>query len=362
MVAQTNLSCFSRRQLASWFETQPAATSLFSHTGFKSMRWDENAFLRWVVACWVRAVCLQRRSFRTGTECIQCGIPIQRATSRRFRGRCGPCSSKHQCKMENHRLRARPGCPACDDTRYLDLNWASVTRQCDHWSKKYVGYLKLERKLRVGQLHACTRCFRRWYLDGSGRHMVLIPTDRHTAIDAWHATPQPAPERLTEQLQTIGATPPDRYGNGRGVVAVPCEVTTKSGQVFSKAMVQFQQGPPIDSRMEHWRFVDEIESVRASPFCLPRAVRLATSQAHELTMGSAPILVQDSSARAYFLNWTTNFFDYEGVRGPEISLSNLAVDMFPPVLGEFRNNITYFVADYTASADDFYILAPKDCP
>jgi DNA-directed RNA polymerase subunit RPC12/RpoP len=288
-------------------------------------------------------------------SCIKCSSKILRETYDRNSGLCAPCKKKADKEQHLKEHMAKPGCPSCDGKGFIDFNWEFANEREDNEISKYPKYLQFESDLRIGQLYYCPYCEQRWFLDGEEKWISIVPSDRLQYIEKWNSKSLQFSDAELVQLKAIGATPPDLYGNGKEVISIPCEVTDKSGNVYKKAMIRFQSRPPIDDWQKNWHFSDEIESFRASDLCLNQNVRVASSQSKEIRMGFAPTKVQDPKGNQYLLNWTTNFFDYKGVKGKEIVLSEMVTKEMPPIVSEAAFDIEYFIADYSKDLEFLYI-------
>lgn len=250
---------------------------------------------------------------------------------------------------------AKPECPACDGSNIVMFNWESANEKSANDLTKYTQGIRHEKNLRAGQLYYCPYCEQRWYLDREEVFMSIVPQERLPYLHQWNRMTLNFSDKQLALLETIGATPTDLYGNGQGVISVPCEVTGKDGSIYRKAIIRFQSYPPIDEWQKNWHFANEVVCFRESDFCLPQDVRVASSQAYEVRMGFAPTKVQDNQSNQYLLNWTTAFFDYKDVEGKDILLSDKQVGEMPPIVNESDSDIEYFIADYSEGLEFLYI-------
>ncbi len=292
-------------------------------------------------------------------SCKKCNSKILRETYEKNSGLCAPCKKKEDKAKHLKKHKANPGCPSCDGQGSIRFNWEFANERNDHDICKYPKYLKLGTNLRVGKLYYCPYCEQRWYLDNEDKFMSLVPADRLTALERWNKKILQFTDEELVRLKSIGATPPDLYGNGTGVISIPCEVTDKNGNIHKKAIIRFQSGPPIDDWQENWYFAEEVDSFQPSEFALPQDVRVASSQANEVRMGFAPTRVQDQGGKQYLLNWTTEFVDFDGIKGKDIALSEVRTKEMPPIIGEPSTKNIYFIADYSKELDFLYIGGTK---
>lgn len=250
---------------------------------------------------------------------------------------------------------AETGCPSCDGHGSVGFGWDLSALDDDNELWMYVKRFHLVSNLRVGQLFRCPSCEQHWYLNGNKTFMTLVPADRLQSVEEWNSKTLQFSDEDLLRMKEIGATPPDLYGNGKGVIEIPCEVTDKQGNTYKQAFIRFQSNPPIDFWRDRWRLSDEIESFRASEYCLNQDVRLATSQAEEMKMGFCPTRVQDKSGNQYVVNWTQDFVDCDGLKGKDIILSTVESKEWPPRLDAAWSEIEYFIADYSRDLEFLYI-------
>lgn len=292
-------------------------------------------------------------------SCTKCDSKILHETYEKNSGLCAPCKKKEDKEKHLKEHMSKPGCPSCDGQRSISFNWEFANQRNDNEICKYPKYLRFETDLRMGQLYYCPYCEQRWYLDDEKKFMSIVPAERLAYLKEWNNKVLKFTDEELVQLKSIGATPPDLYGNGSGVISIPCEVTDKKGNNHKKAVIRFQSGPPIDDWQENWYFADEIASFKPSEFCLSQEVRVASSQADEVRMGFAPTRVKDKKGKQYLLNWTTEFADSLGVKGNDILLSDIKTKEMPPVIGEPATKHIYFIADYSKELEFLYIGGSK---
>lgn len=185
------------------------------------------------------------------------------------------------------------------------------------------------RHLRGGsELVRCRHCGRLSLVEETqGTCIDVLPEDL-PFIERWErATHAPTLEQM-RVLADIGATPPDQYGNGREFISFPCEGRLKGETYVTKMLVTFQKFAPLGllRRSSPWRFVTEVEELWASDFALNRELRKATTRADEIHMGLAPTIAKAPNSREYLLNWTTNFFWQDDVKGSELKLCSYQGD------------------------------------
>lgn len=288
---------------------------------------------------------------RATSSCNLCGRPILPSLARKT-GLCLPCGQAEQArKVRETRAATRPGCPICEKKAAGGywFHWPEALEGKGDCSK-YPAHLRRVAAAKYGARYACVACGATWYLGDADQRMLFVPDDRLALFEAWSERSLEASLEILEMARSIGATPPDIYGNGRDYVQIPCRVTTRSGERLDRVLVSFQKMPPIplfdpgDMRLPTLRLLDEIERIEPSRYGLSAQVRYATAQASEWPMDFAPTKVCAPDGRIYVLNWTVDFFDLDGIAGEEITLCREDENGGPIVRNVFTTAI--FVGDW----------------
>ena len=182
--------------------------------------------------------------------------------------------------------------------------------------------------------------------------MNFVPRDRLSIIRDWNEQQIILSPAHLKELERIGRTPPDIYGNGSRFHETPCGVVTKSGERIDLSVISRQNHAPFEEQRQY-RLASEIDDIYASPYALPLAVRIATSKADEIRMGLAPTLIEQPDGQLILLNWRQNFFVREGCKASDVVLAERQLDMnAPPEIYSSQKNITYFVADWEVEGND----------
>lgn len=183
---------------------------------------------------------------------------------------------------------------------------------------------------------ACPGCGSLWHKSRYFRFpedtsvtLKFIPADALHFVDEWERRKLSPTAAQLLVLKEIGATPPDAYTNGSEFIQFPCQVRLKSGRTIDCCTIVFSAVPPgIDGPPgEMPLFLDDVDEIRPSPYTLPRHVRYATTQAHEIRMSFAPTVVRLPTGGFHVFNWTTNFFATTKIKGSDIH--ELAPDVNP---------------------------------
>jgi len=248
------------------------------------------------------------------------------------------------------------GCPKCDGRGYVSFNWQMAQERKGHAIDKYPKYLRLERALKFGFQYGCPVCSTKWFLDDFSKLISIIPESRLVIFEEWNNRELYLSEEMLAIANSIGATPPDVYGNGGHLVEVPCEVLTRTGEIFERAILSFQKNPPINFGDADVRLIDSIEQVRPSKFSLSREVRYATAQASEIRMCFSPTLVKSSEGDIYVLNGVTNFIWESDLEGEEFSVFDGGGTKNSRDAIQDINAITYFVGDWFPHAEHLRIV------
>jgi hypothetical protein len=248
-------------------------------------------------------------------------------------------------QVSSRRIGREPDCTLCGAGSTISFNWKYATTAARPESKLDSLVFIEPQPLRYGTLFRCRSCGQPWYLDGEQQFMNFMPRDRLPLIQDWNRQPIALRSEHVSELRKIGRTPPDLYGNGAQFHETPCAVTAGRGERFELAIVSLERHPPF----EDWRtcrLATEIARIEPSPYALPLAIRVASSQAEEMRMGLAPTLVEAPDGALLTLNSTQSFLVREGCPSSEVVLSNRQVNLkkLPPVYSR-PEGIVYFVAD-----------------
>lgn len=178
--------------------------------------------------------------------------------------------------------------------------------------------LKFVELLKFGHLYQCSKCGQSWFLHEHKHWLHRIRNDHLPLVRHRNQKCLTVGDSVLSILASIGGVE-DFYED---YIAVPCSVQNMSGQQHEKAMVLVSKQPPFgwhERQKVHW--ANEVAAVSASPFALPLDVRRASSEKSEEAMGFAPVGVVDKKGTEYTLGHESHFFDRNGIKGEEISLS-----------------------------------------
>lgn len=210
---------------------------------------------------------------------------------------------------------------ACCDG-WTGMNWRIAGERKDDDMAAVAARLSRREKLKLGWRYECLRCATHWFLDEEESWIARVPHDRRDAVLEWSRRDLSVDENSMSVLRSIGATPPDLYGNGSDAVVVPCQIVLASGASHERALFCFQRRPPLT--VDAFAFADDVVEVAPSDFALSPTVRVATTRAAEVSMGYAPTGVRTSHGDQFVLNWTTHFVSYGSLRGADITLDHAA--------------------------------------
>lgn len=236
-------------------------------------------------------------------------------------------------------------CSVCHAGNLISFSWPPEPFSSGATSLPDKGAFVSPEALRRGTLYRCAVCGRPWYLNDAKRMMNHVVDERLSLIRRWNEQPITLRDEMSAELDRIGCTPPDQYGNGHEYREFPCGVVTTVGERIDIAIVSFQRDAPF----EHWRncrLGSDIGSIHPSPFALPLSVRIASSRAEEMRMGFAPTLVEGPAGQLFILNWRADFLVSEACKADEIKLSKRRFDWsnMPRIVGG-RTDAIYFVVD-----------------
>lgn len=244
------------------------------------------------------------------------------------------------------RLGVEPSCQACSAGALVSFNWRYANERRSPEDLSHIGLFGDWQELRRGQLHRCRVCDEVWYLDGDAERMTHVQSERLSLVLEWKAAIITLPAAISAVIQRIGPTPPDVYGNGREQRVTPCEVITRSGERFDKAMICVQRDAPVQDHLR-FRLASDIAEVKQSPFALPRMVREASSRAHEIRNSFSPTLIEMPDSRRFVMNGTTSFMAEQGYKASDARV--VSGDYFSknpvPSFVEPPSDVVYFIVD-----------------
>lgn len=248
-------------------------------------------------------------------------------------------------EISTRQIGKEANCSFCQAGGTISFNWQYNLKNSKSVLPKNKDFYVNPIKLKKGTLFQCRSCESHWYLDSDELFMNHVKDEKLETIKLWSGSDQKLTSDQSEALKQIGSTPPDLYGNGSKFIETPCQVKTKVGEIVECAIVSIQSHAPLED-WRNYRLASEIEEISASKYALPLEVRLATTQAEEISMGFAPTLVQLSNAEKMFLNWTTNFLKVAGVETAETKICNVRDNTSNmPEIYQAKDKVLYFIVD-----------------
>ena len=151
---------------------------------------------------------------------------------------------------------------------------------------------------------------------------------------------------LLSKAKSIGATPYRIFASEITHLMVPCRVITQDRSIIEMSLISFQKTAPIEDWQRHVRSASEINDIMPSDYSLPYKLRLSTSKAKELRMSYSPTAIKALPWQRFNLNGVSNFFDYRGIKGKDISKSWF-FSMNSLTFSENADKITFFIAELT---------------
>lgn len=247
--------------------------------------------------------------------------------------------------MATSRLGVEPNCRACGAGATVSFNWAYAQERGNSEDVERIAPFIQWRSLRRGSLYRCNVCDEAWHLDGAEQTITHVHSLRLPLVLEWDQQPIALAKEVEVQLERIGPTPPDVYGNWGDKRVTPCKVITTEGEEVDPAMVCVQLDAPVQDYLKT-RLGSEIARVSNSSFALPLEVRLETSRAHEMRMGFSPSLIEMPDGKRFVLNGMTSFMDEPGYDAAtaRVTKGNYFTERPSP---SFPQNpaITYFIVD-----------------
>ncbi|MFC1645858.1 hypothetical protein ACFL2Y_01615 [Candidatus Omnitrophota bacterium] len=178
--------------------------------------------------------------------------------------------------------------------------------------------LKPISQLKFGHLYKCSKCGTSWFLYEHKRWLDRIREEFLPFVQVWNQGKLTIDVSILNALASIGGV--ESYY--KDYITIPCSVRDASGQCYEKANVFVSKFPPIrwpKTKLIHWS--NDLVSVSPSPFALPIAVRRASAEKKEESMGFAPVGIVDKNGTEYTLICQTEFFNKDGIKGEDIKLS-----------------------------------------
>ena len=258
----------------------------------------------------------------------------------------------------------RPKCKVCDDPPYAAFNWKYAQENRGHAFHALFDQLKQVKSLKFGHLYACQLCGLNWFLDDARSTMTRVPHDQRDILNEWNENQLSIEQEQLRVLDAIGGTTPKYWIGHDGVIAIPCAISTHSGECIDPAVVWVTKRPPIDDFISRIRLYQNISAVEPSRFALPLDVRRATVLAREIQMGFAPTRVVAVNGTPFVLHWATSLLDQDGITGKEIRLSAKPYRRDEPVTiaeADFTHT-TYFFADWFEGAEKLNKAQPENQP
>jgi hypothetical protein len=252
----------------------------------------------------------------------------------------------------------------CDHPPHTAFNWQYAQQKEGHALHALLDHLKPVKSLKFGHLYACQLCGLNWVLDSGRYAMTRVPDDRRDIFNQWNETPLPIEREQLRVLDAIGGTAA-KYWMGRDrIIAIPCAISTASGERIDPALVWVTERPPIDGFTRHFRLYQNIGSVEPSRFALPMDVRRATVLAQEVRMGFSPTRVVTTRGTPLVLHWATSLVCQDGVTGSEVRLSAKPFRLEEPItLAEADSaHATYLFADWFEGAEQLDQTQPANQP
>ena len=258
----------------------------------------------------------------------------------------------------------QPGCKVCDNPPHTAFNWRYAQEDRDpHLHSLYI-QLKEVKSLKLGHLYVCQLCGLNWVLDHDGYAMTRVPPDRRDILNEWNETQLPIEQEQLRVLDDIGGTAARYCMSHDPVVAIPCAISTRSGERIDPALLWITQRPPVDDFTTRIRLYQDIGAVEPSQFALPMDVRRATFLAPEVSMGFSPTRVVATNGTPFVLHWGASLFRQGGITGNEIRLSAKRFDRNESVTiaeADFTH-ATYFFADWFEGAGKLNKVQPEKSP
>lgn len=248
---------------------------------------------------------------------------------------------------------SRPKCGVCDNPPSISFSWQYAREHRDHHLNTLFNQLKYVKPLKFGTLYSCRLCGLNWVLDDGGVAARRVPAERLNILNEWNENKLAIEDKHIHVLDAIGGTAQKHWIGNDLIISIPCAISTTSGERIDPAIIWITKRPPIDDFTTRIRLYRNIEASQPSRFALPLAVRHATINAPEVSMGFSPTRVEANNGTPFILHWSTSLFNQDGITGSDIRLSrkSFRADEDITIAKADMDHATYFIADWFEGAE-----------
>lgn len=209
--------------------------------------------------------------------------------------------------------------------------------------------------LKYGELQKCKTCNTIWYSENEEIYSDLINENLFKRILEWNQRNLILQSKFLDVLILIGKTPSALNKH----ILIPCKCALKNGKVLDYCILNIQKKPPLRQKnYENLIFIDQVEKIEASEFCLPLVVRIETTKKgyYEEVDEYDPTIIEDKNGTTYYIEYGTNLFYEENVKGSEMKLMSYNSKILKRNPKFQKNKIieTQVIADWTDEIENLF--------
>jgi hypothetical protein len=241
-----------------------------------------------------------------------------------------------EVEPEYRKTRPRDGCPDC---RYDGVFRFGAGAD----EQGYLKTLRPKRKLKFGELLACSGCGALWTFDGIVYQVV--PRTQEAIVEEWNRKDLSPSAAIRGVLAEIGVDP---GFPGSDSFTYPSKVKV-GGAWLDFASVSLQRHPPLIFGSEAVRcvYLDEVEAVAPSEYALSAELRRHLQRSAEEAGREyhfVPVAAPDGSPLR--LSSAATFFDARGLKGSRLSIPSSGRDSGSGDLESGCSPLLLVVADW----------------
>jgi len=168
--------------------------------------------------------------------------------------------------------------------------------------------------------------------------MQRVPVANRDQVEEWNRSKVELNPADLKTLLLIGENPSNVNRNtGATYMEFPCSVTTVSGDTYDKAMVCFDNRPPLG---KNDILGNKVAHVSPSPHTLSQEIRHATYKAREVSRDFFPTEIE-VGGELFVFNGLRNFFEHPPHQAHDARLSKTQSNGMRGGGGLFRESYDY---------------------
>lgn len=205
----------------------------------------------------------------------------------------------------------KKGCPACNKEKIFAFSEELI-------GTRYKANVEKVETIGTTDLYKCSGCNTDYFkeknmynkLTKNSKELLVEFYNRHLVLN----------EKLRKQINQIGIT--DDWNSDK---LIPAKIELNNGMIHDFARIRISKNPPMGYYFDLFEtviYIDEVKSINKSEFSLSKEVRDKSKNAEELRMSFYPTVLQTADKRKIVINSLTLFFDFQNIKGSELSLAN----------------------------------------